>query len=966
MIELHKNINSDFKPNKNIKIKYEVSKPSYLLPSNVDKLMKHIGNKTTNFSRTDENTPLSINIKNSTNYKYNKKHDKKQNSMKKRIKEKNNKEKLISNNSIEKKRTINNNQLKNNHRSIQSPIAKTQMHKRINSLGITGKDNNNKNHYYKNYNKSNNINNSSSKNTTNTIDCSNKKQKLNNNTNNNYNSNGVDPTISSSNNISFSSENKKNSKNEKSNANGNTANTININNKNNSMRIDEIEKNNLYFSYNKNNNHDHDNNISNLEEYEQKQIKNNKNSDNNSSTLSAKIASRAKNLNKILEENFNTKKEKIEKSKEKEIKRDIKNELDEPNINNSKTSPKNDTFNSINNEKNTNNNHNMNNINYKLNNRQKQNKLSAELAIKKKKMQHKTASLNRSLDSRKKKIINENFNINIKNNNKNDTNDNNKINNSSNCKNKNPLKVFSKSDFREINTSPFVRSKPPIRPKPTNYITGKIKLKKHVGTKSMDKKYKSPQKEIDSVNGLISIDMQKKNNNYIKKSSLLSKKKKVNTKKKNKSMVIESKFEEKYDDKNDNNDDKHKNKNNINDKSDKNEEDNNNIDDNISNIEKEKEKEKENDIKNNINNSVNVISDENNNNNDNSDNNVEGPVSKNIRRPVRAQSQPEINTGGILDDISDILINKEEEESKATKKANKKILKLQSLCKKGFAGPGIKKTNQDNFFIYNNFNNNSNFIYMGVCDGHGMFGQDVSGYLVNTLPQNMNTNLLNSSISSLSTESSIKLFPIILSTFTSTNVEMTEDERVDSTYSGSTCVSLFYTPSKAICANVGDSRCVIGKFDGKNWKSKNLSRDQKPSEQDEYDRIINSGGRVESFKDENGNYIGPERVWLKDEDIPGLAMSRSFGDEIAHTVGVITEPEINEYYFVEEDKFIIIASDGLWEFISSDECIEMVKEYYIKNDIDGALNFLYKESSKRWIMEEEVIDDITILMAFLN
>ena len=336
-----------------------------------------------------------------------------------------------------------------------------------------------------------------------------------------------------------------------------------------------------------------------------------------------------------------------------------------------------------------------------------------------------------------------------------------------------------------------------------------------------------------------------------------------------------------------------------------------------------------------------------------------------IKKPIRAQSQQELNSEGLLDNINNIL-EKQNEDNKYLQKSNKKILKLQSLCKKGFAGPGIKKTNQDNFFIYNNFNNNSNYIYMGVCDGHGMFGQDVSGYLVNTLPQNMNTNLLNLNISSLSTESSIKIFPIIQSTFISTNLDMTEDERVDSSFSGSTCVSLFYTPSKLICANVGDSRCVIGKFDGNNWKSKNLSRDQKPSEQDEFERIINSGGRVESFKDENGNYIGPERVWLKEEDIPGLAMSRSFGDEIAHTVGVITEPEINEYYFLEEDKFIIIASDGLWEFISSDECIEMVKEFYLKNDIDGALSYLYKESSKRWIMEEEVIDDITILMAFLN
>ena len=125
-------------------------------------------------------------------------------------------------------------------------------------------------------------------------------------------------------------------------------------------------------------------------------------------------------------------------------------------------------------------------------------------------------------------------------------------------------------------------------------------------------------------------------------------------------------------------------------------------------------------------------------------------------------------------------------------------------------------------------------------------------------------------------------------------------------------------------------------------------------------------GRVEPFKDEDGNYIGPKRVWLKDENAPGLAMSRSFGDVVAHSVGVISEPEITEYSFLYEDKFIILASDGIWEYISSDECVNLVKDFYIKKDIMGSLNYLYKEASKRWILEEEIIDDITIIIAFLN
>ena len=40
--------------------------------------------------------------------------------------------------------------------------------------------------------------------------------------------------------------------------------------------------------------------------------------------------------------------------------------------------------------------------------------------------------------------------------------------------------------------------------------------------------------------------------------------------------------------------------------------------------------------------------------------------------------------------------------------------------------------------------------------------------------------------------------------------------------------------------------------------------------------------------------------------------------------------------------------------------------FYLENDIEGAITYLYKEASKRWIMEEEVIDDITIILVFLN
>ena len=95
-------------------------------------------------------------------------------------------------------------------------------------------------------------------------------------------------------------------------------------------------------------------------------------------------------------------------------------------------------------------------------------------------------------------------------------------------------------------------------------------------------------------------------------------------------------------------------------------------------------------------------------------------------------------------------------------------------------------------------------------------------------------------------------------------------------------------------------------------------------------------------------------------------MSRSFGDDVAHMIGVTSKPEIMEFKLCEEDKFIMLASDGIFEFISSEEAVNLVKDFYLKGDIQGALNQLYKISSQKWIMEEGVIDDITLILVFFK
>jgi serine/threonine protein phosphatase PrpC len=144
-----------------------------------------------------------------------------------------------------------------------------------------------------------------------------------------------------------------------------------------------------------------------------------------------------------------------------------------------------------------------------------------------------------------------------------------------------------------------------------------------------------------------------------------------------------------------------------------------------------------------------------------------------------------------------------------------------------------------------------------------------------------------------------------------------------------------------------------------------LSRDQKPDEPDEQARILAAGGRIEAYQDEEGNPLGPARVWLLDEDIPGLAMSRSIGDLVAASVGVSFEPEILEYNITPEDRFIVLGSDGVFEFLSNEDVVKIVVPFWKTGDTKGACNALYKEAYNKWCIEEEVVDDITAVVIFL-
>ncbi|KAF7314256.1 Protein phosphatase 2C [Mycena kentingensis (nom. inval.)] len=130
--------------------------------------------------------------------------------------------------------------------------------------------------------------------------------------------------------------------------------------------------------------------------------------------------------------------------------------------------------------------------------------------------------------------------------------------------------------------------------------------------------------------------------------------------------------------------------------------------------------------------------------------------------------------------------------------------------------------------------------------------------------------------------------------------------------SGCTAVAALVTKDKVYVANAGDSRAVISV----KGEVKPLSYDHKPTNEVERTRISGAGGYIE-FGRVNGN----------------LALSRALGDfefkknySLSPEKQIITaDPDIECHEITEEDEFLVLACDGIWDCLSSQQVVNFVR-----------------------------------------
>ncbi|XP_013706148.1 probable protein phosphatase 2C 71 [Brassica napus] len=232
----------------------------------------------------------------------------------------------------------------------------------------------------------------------------------------------------------------------------------------------------------------------------------------------------------------------------------------------------------------------------------------------------------------------------------------------------------------------------------------------------------------------------------------------------------------------------------------------------------------------------------------------------------------------------------------------------------GYASSAGKRSSMEDFFETRIDGIDGEIVGLfGVFDGHG--GAAAAEYLKRHLFSNLIThpNFISDTKSA------------IADAYNHTDSELLKSENNHTIDAGSTASTAILVRDRLLVANVGDSRAVICRA----GTAFAVSRDHKPDQSDERERIENAGGFV---------------MWAGTWRVGGvLAVSRSFGDRLLKEY-VIADPEIQEEKIDDSLEFLILASDGLWDVFSNEEAVEVVKEV---EDPEESTKKLVGEAIKR-------------------
>ncbi|KAK6119013.1 hypothetical protein DH2020_047238 [Rehmannia glutinosa] len=233
-----------------------------------------------------------------------------------------------------------------------------------------------------------------------------------------------------------------------------------------------------------------------------------------------------------------------------------------------------------------------------------------------------------------------------------------------------------------------------------------------------------------------------------------------------------------------------------------------------------------------------------------------------------------------------------------------------------FSKRGQKGVNQDCFIVWEEFGCQEDMMFCGIFDGHGPWGHFVAKRVRESMPSSLLCNWqetlaeasLDPDIDMESDNKKLHRFNIwkhsYLKTCAAVDQELEQHRGIEAFHSGTTALTIVRQP-------------------------------------------------------------GIHRVWLPNEESPGLAMSRAFGDYCVKDFGLISVPEVTQRHITSQDQFVVLATDGVWDVISNQEAVRIVSS---TPDRAKSAKRLVECAARAWKRKRKGIamDDISAIVLFLH
>eukprot|EP01126_Amoeba_proteus_P063581 TRINITY_DN8776_c0_g1_i1.p2 TRINITY_DN8776_c0_g1~~TRINITY_DN8776_c0_g1_i1.p2 ORF type:complete len:144 (+),score=35.20 TRINITY_DN8776_c0_g1_i1:622-1053(+) len=112
----------------------------------------------------------------------------------------------------------------------------------------------------------------------------------------------------------------------------------------------------------------------------------------------------------------------------------------------------------------------------------------------------------------------------------------------------------------------------------------------------------------------------------------------------------------------------------------------------------------------------------------------------------------------------------------------------------------------------------------------------------------------------------------------------------------------------------------------------------------------------------NDGYLVAKGPTISVHECHKLQMTRALGHKIFSNHGVLSLPEVSRHMIEEDDHFLLIASDGLWDFLESEEILDIV----ISNESPNMAVTELCDAVQALCKIQDDVDNMAVVLVHLN